>query len=56
MGFLSQFNQQPQQQGSQLSNVMQQAQNLAAQNGGAQAVIDQLTSNGARSATSSLVS
>lgn len=47
MGFLSQFNQQPQQQGNQLSNVMQQAQSLAAQNGGAQAVIDQLASNGA---------
>lgn len=47
MGFMSQFQQQPQQQGSQLSNVMQQAQNLAAQNGGAQAVIDQLASNGA---------
>lgn len=47
MGFMSQFQQQPQQQGSQLSNVMQQAQSLAAQNGGAQAVIDQLASNGA---------
>lgn len=47
MGFMSQFQQQPQQQGNQLSNVMQQAQNLAAQNGGAQAVIDQLASNGA---------
>lgn len=47
MGFLSQFNQQPQQQGNQLSNIMQQAQSLAAQNGGAQAVIDQLASNGA---------
>lgn len=47
MGFLSQFNQQPQQQGNQLSDIMQQAQNLAAQNGGAQAVIDQLASNGA---------
>lgn len=47
MGFMSQFQQQPQQQGSQLSNVMQQAQSLAAQNGGAQAVIDQLANNGA---------
>lgn len=47
MGFLSQFNQQPQQQGNQLSDIMQQAQSLAAQNGGAQAVIDQLASNGA---------
>lgn len=47
MGFMSQFQQQPQQQDNQLSNVMQQAQNLAAQNGGAQAVIDQLASNGA---------
>lgn len=49
MGFMSQFQQQPQpqQQGNQLSNVMQQAQSLAAQNGGAQAVIDQLASNGA---------
>lgn len=47
MGFLSQFNQQPQQQGSQFSDIMQQAQSLAAQNGGAQAVIDQLASNGA---------
>lgn len=47
MGFISQFKQQPQQQGSQLSDVMQQAQSLAAQNGGAQAVIDQLASNGA---------
>lgn len=47
MGFMSQFQQQPQQQGSQLSDVMQQAQSLAAQNGGAQAVIDQLANNGA---------
>lgn len=47
MGFMSQFQQQPQQQGNQLSSVMQQAQSLAAQNGGAQAVIDQLASNGA---------
>lgn len=47
MGFMSQFQQKPQQQGSQLNNVMQQAQSLAAQNGGAQAVIDQLASNGA---------
>lgn len=47
MGFMSQFQQQPQQQGNQLNDIMQQAQSLAAQNGGAQAVIDQLASNGA---------
>lgn len=46
MGFMSQF-QQRQQQSNQLNDVMQQAQNLAAQNGGAQAVIDQLANNGA---------
>jgi len=45
MGFLNQFNQQ-RQQGNQLDSLMQQAQSLAAQNGGAQAVIDQLASNG----------
>jgi hypothetical protein len=46
MGFQSQFrNQQP--QPSQLGNVMVQAQSLAAQNGGAQAVIDQLAQSGA---------
>ena len=47
MGFLSQFRQQQPQQISQLDGLMQQAQNLAAQNGGAQAVIDQLAENGA---------
>lgn len=47
MGFMSQFQQQPQQQGNQLSNIMQQAQSLAAQNGGAQAIIDQLANDGA---------
>ena len=55
MGFLSQFSQQPQQQPQQpqqpqnslLSQTMQQAQALASQNGGAQAVIDQLASSGA---------
>lgn len=47
MGFLNQFNQQNQQGSSQLDNLMQQAQSLAAQNGGAQAVIDQLAENGA---------
>lgn len=41
MGFLSQFNRQPQ------NSLLQQAQALAAQNGGAQAVIDQLANNGA---------
>lgn len=46
MGFLNQFNQQ-RQQGSQLDGLMQQAQSLAAQNGGAQEVIDQLAENGA---------
>lgn len=45
MGFLSQFNRQ--QQGNSLNDLMQQAQDLAAQNGGAQAVIDQLANNGA---------
>lgn len=47
MGFMSQFQQQQQQQGNQLSDLMQQAQNLASQNGGAQTVIDQLASSGA---------
>lgn len=47
MGFMSQFKQQQPQQASQLSGIMQQAQGLAAQNGGAQAVIDQLASSGA---------
>lgn len=47
MGFLNQFNQQRQQQGNQLDSLMQQAQSLAAQNGGAQTVIDQLAENGA---------
>jgi hypothetical protein len=42
---MSQFKQQP--QNNQLNNLIQQAQSLAAQNGGAQAVIDQLASNGA---------
>lgn len=45
MGFMSQFKQQP--QNNQLNNLIQQTQNLAAQNGGAQAVIDQLANNGA---------
>lgn len=44
MGFLSQFRGQ---QSSQLDNVVRQAQSLADQNGGAQAVIDQLASSGA---------
>lgn len=43
MGFLSQFKQ----QSNQLNDVVQQAQGLAAQNGGAQVVIDQLANNGA---------
>lgn len=47
MGFLSQFSQQPQQQSNHLNDLMQQAQSMAAQNGGAQAVIDQLASSGA---------
>lgn len=44
MGFLNQFKQQ---QSSQLDGVVRQAQALASQNGGAQAVIDQLASSGA---------
>lgn len=44
MGFLSQFKGQ---QSSQLDNVVRQAQSLADQNGGAQAVIDQLANSGA---------
>lgn len=47
MGFLSQFSQHQQQPTSQLDDVMQQAHTLAAQNGGAQAVIEQLANNGA---------
>lgn len=47
MGFMSQFKQQQPQQANQLSGIMQQAQDLAAQNGGAQAVIDQLANSGA---------
>lgn len=47
MGFLSQFNQHQQQPTIQLDGVMQQAHTLAAQNGGAQAVIEQLANNGA---------
>lgn len=47
MGFLSQFSQHQQQPASQLDGVMQQAQSLASQNGGAQAVIEQLANNGA---------
>lgn len=46
MGFMSQFKNQGN-QGNQLNNILNQAQALAAQNGGAQAVIDQLASNGA---------
>ena len=46
MGVQSQFrNRQP--QPSQLGDVMAQAQSLAAQNGGAQAVMDQLAQSGA---------
>lgn len=47
MGFMSQFSQQQQRQGNPLSGVLQQAQTLAAQNGGADAVIQQLADNGA---------
>lgn len=47
MGFLSQFSQHQQQPASQLDNLMRQAQDLSAQNGGAQAVIEQLANNGA---------
>ena len=43
MGFMSQFKQ----QGNSAINVLQQAQDLAAQNGGADAVIQQLADNGA---------
>lgn len=47
MGFMSQFSQQQQRQGNPLSGVLQQAQTLATQNGGANAVIQQLADNGA---------
>lgn len=47
MGFMSQFSQQQQRQGNPLNGVLQQAQTLAAQNGGADAVIQQLADNGA---------
>lgn len=43
MGFMSQFKQ----QSNSAINVLQQAQSLAAQNGGADAVIQQLADNGA---------
>lgn len=46
MGFMSQFSQQQQHQGNPLNGVLQQAQSLAAQNGGASAVIQQLADNG----------
>lgn len=44
MALVDQFRQQ---NPNQLSELMQQAQALAAQNGGAQALIDQLADNGA---------
>lgn len=47
MGFMSQFSQQQQRQCNPLSGVLQQAQTLTAQNGGADAVIQQLADNGA---------
>lgn len=43
MGFMSQFKQ----QGNSAINILQQAQTLAAQNGGSNAVIQQLADNGA---------
>lgn len=46
MGFLSQFKS-SQPSNNQLNSLLQQAQSLAAQNGGAQAVIGQLADNGA---------
>lgn len=44
MALVDQFRQQ---NPNQLNELMQQAQTLAAQNGGAQALIDQLANNGA---------
>lgn len=46
MGFLNQFKQQ-QQQGSSLNDIVSQAQSIAMQGGGADAVIKQLADNGA---------
>lgn len=45
MGFMSQFQQS--QQHNRLDDLMRQAQDLATQNGGANAVIEQLANNGA---------
>lgn len=47
MGFLSQFNNSQRQDSNSLDGIMQMAQSLSAQNGGAEAVIDQLAKSGA---------
>lgn len=47
MGFMNQFKGSQPNNSNQLNSLLQQAQSLAAQNGGAQAVINQLADNGA---------